>query len=108
MQTITLRSIPDYTLEVTLEEVVYQFRIRWIERAAQWSLDILDRAGVLLLGGLAMVLDSELLRSHTGRGLPPGVLVLIDPSGRTHAVTFDDLEERCALIYLTEAEYAAV
>jgi hypothetical protein len=106
--TIPLKSLPDYTLEVTIDTVGYQFRVAWNERTEQWAMDILDRSNNLLVGGLGLVLNSELLQNHAGRSLPRGALMLIDASGSYADVSFDDLEERCALVYLTEAEYAAI
>ncbi len=108
MVVIPLQNLPEYEFEVTLEDVPYLFAVKWNTRASQYTLDIATRDGTVLCGGIALLLDSELLLNHAGKGLPPGSMVLIDPSGGRQDVAFDDLEERCSLIYLTEAEYAAL
>ncbi len=108
MQTIPLQSLPEFTAEVTLEGAAYLLTVKWSTRQAQWSMDIARRDGTVLVGGLGLLLGSEVLRNHAGRGLPPGALVLLDPAGSNADVTFDDLSERCALVYFTEAEYAAL
>lgn len=105
---IPLRSLPDYIFEVTLEDVPYLFHVKWNVRSSRWTLDVSSIDGTLLIGGLSMLLQTEMLRAHPGRDLPPGALMLLDPSGDVTDVGYDDLEERCSLIYLTEAEYAAL
>lgn len=106
--TIPLKALPEYSFEATLEEVPYLFTVKWNTRSEQYNLDIASRDGTELVSGLALLLDSEMIRNHAGLGLPRGGLVLLDPSGGRQDVTFQDLEDRCALLYITEAEYAAL
>ena len=108
MVTIPLRSLAEYTLEVTLGDAAYLFTIKWNTRAAHYTLDIARRDGTILVSGLGLLLNSELLRNHAGLGLPEGALTLIDASNVFDDVAFDDLAERTALVWLTEAEYAAI
>lgn len=108
MVTIPLRALPEFTLEVTLEGTAYRLTVKWNTRAAQYTLDIASRDGTELISGIGMALNSDMIRSHAGSGLPRGGLMLIDPSNGFEDVAFDDLETRCSLIYITEAEYAAL
>jgi hypothetical protein len=108
MTTIPLRSLAEYTLEVTLGDQPYLLTVKWNTRAAHYTLDIATRDGTALVSGLGLLLNSELLRNHAGLGLPSGALMLIDAANVFTDVGFDDLEERTALVYLTEAEYAAI
>ena len=108
MVTIPLRNLPEYGFEVTLENVPYQFTVKWNVRAAQYTLNISSRDGTQLVGCLGLALNSEMLKNHAGLGLPPGTLTLIDPSGGTADVGINDLEDRCRLIYQTGAEFAAL
>ena len=109
MVTIALRALPEYTLEATLDDVPYQLTVKWNTRAAQYTMDIATRDNVVLISGLGLALNSDLVRSHAASGLPSGGgFALIDPSGGWQDVVFDDLERRCQLIFLTEAEYAAL
>ena len=108
MQTIPLRNLPEYTLDVTLEAVAYKFRVKWNYRGQYYTLEILTVEGDLLIGAMKLALNATLLRRHPGRGLPPGELTVIDSKGETRDITQNDLEERIALVYVTEAELAAL
>ena len=108
MVTIPLRALPQYTQEVTLENVPYRMVFRWNTRGAYYTVDIQTAEGVLLVAGLKLALDAALLRRHPGRGLPPGELVVIDPSGSFVPIAFGDVETRICLVYAPEGEYAAL
>jgi hypothetical protein len=108
MVTIPIRALPSYVSEVTLENVAYRFVFKWNTRGEYYTIDIETAEGELLVAGLKMALKAALLRRHPGRGLPPGEIVVIDPSGSNAAIAFDDPEERISLVYVTEAEYAAL
>jgi hypothetical protein len=103
MQSIPLRAVPEYVQEVTLEETPYRFTFKWNTRGAYYSIDIATAEGVALVSGLKMALNAALLRKHPGRGLPPGELIVIDPSGSYEPIAFDDPEQRISLIYVTES-----
>jgi hypothetical protein len=108
MLTIPLRAVPEYVQEVTLEDTPYRFSFKWNTRGEYYSLDIATAEGVLLIAGLKLALNAALIRKHPGRGLPPGELLVIDPSGAYDAIAFEDVETRISLVYVTESEYAAV
>jgi hypothetical protein len=108
MLSIPLRAVPEYVQDITLEETPYRFTVKWNTRGEYYTLDIATSEGVLLIAGLKLALNAALLRKHPGRGLPPGELIVIDPSGAYDPISFDDPEERISLVYVTEAEYAAL
>ena len=108
MLTIPLRNLPEYTLDVTLEAVAYKFRVKWNYRGQYYTLEILTVEGTQLIGAMKLALNAALLRRHPGRGLPPGELLVVDSKQDPRVITEDDLEERIALVYVTEAEYAAL
>lgn len=107
MITIPARALPAYTISVTLGGVPYLFTFKWNVRGAYYTLDILTRDAVLLIGGLKVVINSGLTRKFPSIELP-GELMAIDSSGENSPITFEDLGERVELVYLTEAEYAAI
>lgn len=108
MVRIPLRALPAYVQEVTLENVPYRLVFKWNTRGEYYTIDFQTAEGTLLLAGVKMALNAAMLRRHPGRGLPPGEILVIDPSGAYDKIAFDDVEERISLMYATEAEYAAV
>jgi len=108
MLTIPLRNLPESVFDVTLEEVAYKFRVKWNHRGQYYTLDILTKENTLIIGGLKLALNATLLRRHPGLGLPPGDLIVVDSKDDNSVIEQDDLEERISLVYLTEAELAAL
>lgn len=105
---IPLRNLAAYTFDVSLEGVAYKFRVKWNHRGQYYTLDILDKEESELVAGMKLALNAQLLRTHPGRGLPPGELFVIDVSGDTAVITQANIEDRVELIYRTEAELAAI
>lgn len=108
MLTIPLRARPSYVQEVTLENVAYRMVVNWNTRGEYFALDIETAEGTLLIAGLKLALNAPLLRKHPGRGLPPGELLVVDPGGGVDKISYMDIEDRIELVYVTEAEYAAI
>lgn len=108
MVRIPLRALPSYVQEVTLENIPYRMVFKWNTRGEYYTVDIETAEGTMLVAGIKLALNAAMLRRHPGRGLPPGELLVIDPSGAYDKITFDDAEERISLMYVTEDEYAAV
>jgi len=106
--TIPLRTLTEYTLDVSLEGAAYKMRVKWNYRGQYYTLDFLTKEGVELVTGMKLTLNASLLRRHPGRGLPPGEIVVVDASGDNSVITIDNLENRVQLVYMTEAEYAAI
>lgn len=105
---IPTRAIAAYTISITLEGVPYLFTFKWNVRGAYYTLDILTRDAVLLVGGIKVVINRGLIRKLPRTGMPPGELLVIDSSGDNTPITFEDLSERVEMIYMTDAEYAAI
>ena len=108
MVKIPLLAQPAYTQDVTLEGVAYKIRIKWNNRGQYYTMDFLTKEGAALVSGMKLALNAALLRVHPGRGLPPGEIVVIDSGGDNTVVGQDDIEGRVEVIYMTEAEYAAL
>jgi hypothetical protein len=106
--TIPLQALASYTFSVTLDLFPLQFTIRWNVRGAYYTLDILSRDSVLILGGIKLVVNSALIGKFPRAGMPPGELALVDAGGSNEVVTFEDLADRLSLVYATEAELAAL
>lgn len=105
---IPLRALPAYTLDVSLEGSAYKFRVKWNYRGQYYTLDVLTKEGVDIVAGMKLALNAQILLAHPGLGLPPGELFVVDTSGSNDVISEQDIEDRIDLVYLTEAELAAI
>lgn len=108
MTVIPIRALPEFVEDVTLDETPYRLRVKWNTRGAYYTVEFATAAGVALVSGMKLALNASLLLKHPDRGLPAGEIVVIDPSGGTAKIAFEDFDTRVSLVYLTEAEYAAL
>jgi hypothetical protein len=108
MLTIPLRNLPSQVFDITLEGTAYKFRVKWNHRGQYYTLDISTKEDVIIIGGLKIALNARLLQRHPGIGLPPGEIIIVDSKGDTSVITQDNLEDRVAMVYLTEADIAAL
>lgn len=97
--------LSSFSQEVTLDLVPYRLTFNWNSRGEYWTLDITNRDQTVLIAGIKIVIGYELLTAHPDRGLPPGELYAVDPSGNTDRIGQNDFfNNRVSLIYVPEAE----
>lgn len=108
MVTIPTRSLPSFVQEVTLDDTPYRLVFNWNSRGEFMLLDIETAAGAMIVAGMKLALNAAILKMHPGVGLPPGEILILDPAGRNDAIALADFEARVELVYLSEAEYAAL
>jgi hypothetical protein len=108
MITIPWQNSASFKEEVTLEGTPYIFRFDFNSTGNFWIMGISDRDEVDLLTGVKLVLGTEILTQHPDRGLPAGMLFVIDETGNTTPIEQDDfITNRVNLVYVTEAEVEA-
>ena len=79
IETIPLRSdIYLYNFKITLSNVVYSFFLRYNGRMNRWILDIKDIAGNLILGGIVLLVNRNLLSQYPTLNLMSGLLAAVD------------------------------
>lgn len=99
---------PAWTQEVLLDNVNYQIRAIWNDLYEYWTLDFLTESGALIMAGLKLMPNWELIRRYGNEDLPPGALTCFTITGRNTRIDYDDLMDGNAmLIYepVEEAEY---
>lgn len=97
---IPLRNDLDaFDFNVALDGRTFNFEVQWNTRAAQWSLIVRNDSQVELVGGVPMVVNSDLLGRFVNPALPPGVLILFDTSGLNSECAKADLGVRCVMLY---------
>lgn len=100
---------PHISQVTELEGTSYVFVFRWNEREQRWYLDLRDTDGASIVVGQKIVANWPILRLVVDEGRrPPGEIIVQDTSGRGRDPRLGDLGTRVRLIYLTEAEVAAL
>lgn len=98
---------PGY-IDIDLDGRTYGIKTYWSVREQCWYFDLrlaADRAPLLM--GKKVSPNIDLLHTLVDERLPPGVLMALDQSSTGLPPERDDLGERVALTYLTQAEVEA-
>lgn len=97
---IPVRSdIPSYEFKTDLENVLYNFSIRWNERMATWIMDIGDEQGVIIVGGIPLLTGINILGPYKNELLPPGLFVVYDETGENRNPTRENFGVDIKLLY---------
>jgi hypothetical protein len=96
---------PLFVETIILDNIPYKFRFMWSTQN-QWTMSILDRNGSVLIAGVRLVLDIDLLEDHPDLGLPKGKLYVVDYSDNESELgRYDFVNNRqCKIIYFEEGE----
>jgi hypothetical protein len=91
--------------KVVLDGVPYQLRFRWNTVGEYWTLQISSIAGTIILAGIKIVLNYELIRDFRWLGGPPGELYAIDTTGELSTISRDALPDGTVYLrYVPEAD----
>lgn len=101
---IPTRSLPAYGFEISLEGSVYRLDFRWNSAYEFWTMDVRDRQNNVLIGGIKLVINYEILFRYSRGNVPPGSILPIDTTGKLARIGRNDLGEAVKLVYLTRAE----
>lgn len=108
MLVLPIASSPYFTQTATLDGEPYRFTFALSYRYQRYSMTISDRAGVTLLAGIPLVINRGLIHKFPGRNLPPGELMIVRRDGKLIDPAPEKFVSVAQLIYITEAEYAAL
>lgn len=90
--------VSDQTVDVTLEDVPYQFRVLWNERFGYFSLSVKEIGGDDLLTNVKMVNDFPLVGRFRKLALK-GDLLFVHRAGKSYRPTYSDLGRDYGLFY---------
>lgn len=99
---------PSFVQEISLEEKVYKFRFYWNDRFDYWSMAILNFEDTIVLSGIKLVLNYELIQRYRHRDIPQGQLYVIDPSDTLVRIGREDLDNTVNLIYVEVEDFATL
>lgn len=105
----TSTTVPAYRERVSLDGTLYQLRFRFNGRINAWILDLYDAEGNPIALARRCSVDTLLLRQRRWvEGIPPGSMLPFDTTLRRRDPVIDDFGDRVLMIYLDEAEVAAL
>jgi len=104
MVSIPFKKFPAFTEDVILDNVAYRFSFNWNGRGQYWSMTMADINNNILLAGIKIMIQAELIQDFPGRGLPPGAMIAFDPGRKINQITQTNLGDTVSLIYITAAE----
>lgn len=90
---------PRFKIRTVLDDIELVLLFDWNTRAERWQLSIFDANETVLVQGICLNVDTELLSRFVVDGLPNGKLALYDTSETNTEAGINDLGDRCKLIY---------
>lgn len=93
---------PNYRIRTRLDGRDFELHFLWNQTDERWVLAIYDERGTLLIAGIRLVANRELLRySHHDARMPPGALIVVDTTPDGSPPGLDELgaDQRCTLYY---------
>lgn len=95
---------PRFSQQVTLDNKPYRLVFRWNDRGKFWAMDINDINDNSLVSNIKLVLNYELTKRFSDRGLPQGLMFCIDTSEKKESIGRYDLDSTVNLVYIPGAE----
>lgn len=89
---------------ISLTDVEFRIVQRWDDRLEAWFIDLYDADDVQLARGKRLVANYYLFDDQLDRRFPAGRLMLLDDAGTGVACGFEDLGDRCQLVYFEPNE----
>ncbi len=95
----------NYRQRIVLDGQGFRFRFTYNSRGERWFMDLLDEAGNQLRSGIALLSGHDLLRQHSDfSARPPGVMLVLDPTGQDRDPKISDLGVNQLLMYVDIAD----
>lgn len=91
---------PWYSFSTTLEAVTYTFEMAYNTRAKRWYLSVGDAIGTVLVAGVPILIERDLLAAYRHLPIPPGSFVALDTSGQGQQPTLGSFLLNHILYYI--------
>lgn len=101
---IPLAPSSSFSLRVDLDDVEYELRFVYMQRADLWRMDLYTADGDAIVLGRNVVLGTLFLAGNRHENRPPGDLIFIDSSQKSLEPGLTSLGERVSLFYVSQAE----
>lgn len=102
---LPFKDFPAFVERIVLDGDQYQLRFWWNTVGQYWTLQISALNGTVILAGIKIVLNYELIHDFAWMGGPPGALYAIDSTEELTTISRDDLPSGAVyLVYVPEDE----
>lgn len=91
--------LPNYTMRVDLNSVIFILEFRYNERADRWVMDVQTEEAETIIQGVVLVTGVPLLSQYVDERLPEGDFVVLDRAGENINPTRDNFGEDVELYY---------
>ena len=106
---IPFKSTPAFKEEILLDNIPYILEFTFNSRGDFWVLNIYSVDETLLIAGIKLVINYELISQFTDRGLPKGQLYVVRENQSMDRVSQLEFEQnKTFLVYFTEEELVTV
>lgn len=92
---------------ISLTDVEFRIVQRWDDRIGAWFIDLYDTDDAQLARGKRLVANYYLFDDQLDRRFPAGRLMLLDDAQTGASCGFEDLGDRCQLVYFEPDEVVA-
>lgn len=99
---IPFGSGPSSFVDIAIQNFVYRFRYKYNARFDYWALGIYDTDDNILIEGLKIVLNYNIIAQYVDRGLPQGKIIAIRINDSTDRITRDELLNGSVLLSFFE------
>jgi hypothetical protein len=101
--------VPDFTIVTDADGTSYALRFVWSETGSYWYVRVLDETvQTVLMAARRVVGNTPLFRTSPAVRTPPGYFLVYDTTGQGLPPTLTSLGDTSILVYVTEAELAAL
>lgn len=104
---IPFKSFPSFIENITLDDIVLNFKFIWNGRDNAWYMDISDSINDPILQGIKVINGWELIARYTDIRLPQGALLVVSLNSDEEIIDRNGMIDNYSLIYLTEEELDA-
>jgi len=104
---IPFTTFPSFVQNITLDNIVLNFKFICNGRDNAWNMDILDSVNAPILNGIKVINSWELILRYTDTRLPQGALFVVSLQGDENVIDRDGMDDRYQLVYVTEDELNA-
>lgn len=95
--------IASYKFSIILEEITYFLEFKFNKRIERWAMNLFDSDNNLLLAGITLLHNVDLIGRFQNEALPPGKFIMFDTEDAEKSPTRDELGTRVKLLYQESA-----
>ena len=104
---IPFKNLPSFIENVTLDDIILNFKFVWNGRDNAWYMNISDSVNSPILQGIKIINSWELIIRFTDIRLPQGAILVVSLRGDEQVIGRDDMVDNYKLVYMTEDEVDA-